>query len=98
MFDLLNKMNGNLYKKCGNEKHTTEVLSMQEQFVKMFPGKIEDTIANGINSPYEYPNLSNYSTSAPSEEDFSKYASSLASLQNSMVNREINQTSMQMNR
>lgn len=95
MFDLLNKMNGNLYKKCGNEKYTTEVLSMQEQFVKMFPGKIEDTIANGINSPNEYPNLSNYSTSAPSQEAFNAYAESLISLQNSLGTVSVNSASIQ---
>lgn len=98
MIDLLKEMNGNFLNKCGSAKYTTSILSMQHKFAELYPGEIYDIYVNGINNPNEYPDLSYVNTSAPSQEAFNEYANSLASLQKTMVNSEVNQASVQMNR
>ena len=98
MVELLNEMNGNFENKCGSAKYTTNILPMQRKIAELYPSQIYNVYVNGINTPSEYPDLSDYSTSAPSEETFSEYVNSLASLQKSMVNSDVNQASVQMNR
>lgn len=98
MVDLLNAMNRNYENKCGSAKYMTTILSLQGKVAKIDPSQIANIIANGINDPREYPDLSSFSTSAPSQEAFAEYASSLASLQNNYVNSNVNQNSVQMNR
>ena len=98
MIELLNEMNGNFENKCGSAKYTTNILDMQHKIAELYPSQIYNIYVNGVNNPSEYPDLSYVNTSAPSQEAFAEYASSLASLQNSYVNSNVNQNFVQMNR
>ena len=102
MIELLNEMNGNFKNKCGSAEHMTDILSLQRKIVEIIaqknPEKFGDIIANSINDPREYPDLSSFNTSAPSQEAFAEYISGLASLQNNYLNSNVNQNSVQMNR